>query len=208
MMKKIVCILLASVFVMSLVACGESEPVSVSENKEKAQVAVTKKEDDKEKTEPSDGGEVSDPTQQPTTKQPTTQQPTTQQPTTQQPTTPTTPTASVFSNNNNYVGAKNQVMIKPKYVYWQNGSLVADCFVINGFDHTVYNINVKSLSFANSSGTIASGSFGYMQNASGLVSIAPNSYIVWTFVFGPNLVSMQNANLYELDCRSHVSNSY
>lgn len=116
------------------------------------------------------------------------------------------PTVSnVFFNDTNYAYDLNALSIKPRYVYWENGKLYAECFVINGFKHTVYNINVKSLYFSNSSVNIAEASFGGLNN----VSIAPYSYIVWTFVFGDDCVITPDADLTSgLRCRYETSNSY
>ncbi|MBE6727944.1 MAG: hypothetical protein E7562_04770 [Ruminococcaceae bacterium] len=114
-------------------------------------------------------------------------------------------TNNKFFNPNNSNYDANAVSIKPRYVYWENGELVAECFVINGFSHNVFNINVKSITFSNSSGVIASGSgFGVLNN----VTLAPYTNIVWTFRFAPDTVANYGANLSSLICNASVSNSY
>lgn len=120
------------------------------------------------------------------------------------PDVPANNTNNVFFNDTNYACGPNEVQIKPRYVYWDGGKLVAECFVINGYGHTIYDINVKSLSFENESGEIASASFGTMQNA----TIAPNSHIVWTFTFGEDCVMAPGAALSSLGCKFNVNNKY
>ena len=107
---------------------------------------------------------------------------------------------NVFFNDSNNAIDVNAVSIKPRYVYWDNGSLVAECFVINGFSHNVYNIDVKALSFSNDAGLIASAGFGTLNGA----TIAPNSYLVWTFSFAPDTVAANNALLSHLICNSSI----
>lgn len=96
-----------------------------------------------------------------------------------------------FYNDTNYFYDLNTVSVKPRYVYWENGMLIAECFVINGFDVPVYNVNVDLLEFSNSAGKFAGAAFGTLQGA----SIAPYSYIVWTFTFPADCVFSNNADL-------------
>ena len=96
-----------------------------------------------------------------------------------------------FYNDLNNAYDLNNVSVKPKYMYWDDGALVAECFVINGLDTAVYNVNVNNLEFSNESGLFASASFGTLQGA----SIAPYSYIVWTFNFPADCVYKTNADL-------------
>lgn len=130
-----------------------------------------------------------------------TEPPVTEPPATQAPAAD--PNNYFFNETNNGIDA-NAVAIKPRYVYWENGQLVAECFVINGFPHTIGNINVKALEIYNESGLIASGGFGELQ---GLV--LPSGYHgVWKFVFNAGSVSQPNAALQSLTLRYNVSNTY
>lgn len=135
------------------------------------------------------------------TEPPATEPPVTEPPVTQAPATD--PNNYFLNETNNAIDA-NAVAIKPRHVYWENGQLVAECFVINGFPHTVGNINVKALEIYNESGQIASGGFGELQ---GLV--LPSGYHgVWKFVFNADCVSQVNAALQSLTLRYNVSNTY
>ena len=145
-------------------------------------------------------------TEPPATEPPATEPPATQVPATEPPSTqaPTEDHDNYFLNENNNGIDANAVAIKPRYVYWENGQLVAECFVINGFAHTVGNINVKALEIYNASGLIASAAFGELQ---GLV--LPSGYHgVWKFIFSTDCVSAPNAALQSLTLRYNVSNTY
>lgn len=112
-------------------------------------------------------------------------------------------TNNVFFNEANYVYDLNAVSIKPRYIYWEDGKLYAECFVTNGFDKPVYNITVNNLTFANMEVDIASAAFGGMQ-----VTIQPYSYVVWTFVFGEDCITTPYADLSVLKCQSDTTYSY
>ena len=108
---------------------------------------------------------------------------------------------NVFFNESNNTYDTNQVSVKPRYVYWKDGKLIAECFVINGCSVPVYNINVKGLSFANDSVNIASAGFGYINN----IVLQPYTNIVWTFEFGADTVISYGADLNLLYCNYNVS---
>ena len=109
-----------------------------------------------------------------------------------------------FLNENNNILEKDALTIRPKYVYWKDGKLIAVCYVINGFSHNVFNINVKSLSFANKNGAIASASFGGLNN----LSLAPNTHAEWTFEFNADCIQNYGADITSLQCTYSTSNSY
>ena len=140
-------------------------------------------------------------TEPPTTEPPVTDPPATEPPATQ---APTDDSDNYFFNENNNGIDINAISIKPRYVYWENGQLVAECFVINGFPHTVGNINVKALEIYNESGLIASGGFGELQ---GLV-LSSGYHGVWKFVFSADCVATPNAALQTLTLQYNVSNTF
>lgn len=122
------------------------------------------------------------------------------------PETPTpAPIKNEFFNANNNTIDLNAVSIKPRHVYWKDGDLYAECFVINGFSHNVFNINVKSITISNKSGVIAKGEgFGVLNN----VVIAPNTHVIWGFKFTGDAVKASGADLSTLTCQASVSNNY
>ena len=99
-----------------------------------------------------------------------------------------------FLNETNNAYDVNSVSVKPRYVRWENGTLIAECFVINGHNTTAYNIKVKELTFSNGSGLIAAASFGDLQN----LVLEPYTYALWTFTFGADCISNPNADLSSL----------
>lgn len=110
-----------------------------------------------------------------------------------------------FFNDTNYAYVVNELSIKPRYVYWQeDGTLVAECFVINGYAHAIYNIEVKTISFANADGLIASANFGALKD----LVLGPYQYYVWVFSFPPDCVSSFGASLASLICNASTSNWY
>ena len=114
------------------------------------------------------------------------------------------PGNNYFLNENNNFYDKDAVSVRPKYVYWHDGKLVAECFVVNGFDHPVFNINVKKLSFSNGDGLIAEGAFGKLDG----VTLQPHTHIVWTFTFSADCIAKYGADITSLIYNSNVSNNY
>ena len=111
-----------------------------------------------------------------------------------------------FWNRDNYGMLNNNINITPYHVYYKNGSLYAECYIINGYWHRIYNINVRRLTITNGSGTvIADASFGVIAGGAG---IAARDYGTHTFVFGP-ACCVQNARLNgALLTNARTSNDY
>ncbi len=184
-MKKILAIITALVLALSFVGCA-TEPESTQKDSRKTSVTASDK---------GDGGVVSD--------------------------TPSNtdapsnviggdncdipPENNVFYNPNNTAYDANLLSVKPGRVYWEGDTLVAECFVINGFSHNVYGITVKELTLSNKDGVIASAGFGELQ---GLV-LAPYTNAVWTFRFSADCIQRQGADLTDtLSCNAKTSNYY
>ena len=134
-----------------------------------------------------------------TTKKPTTT--TTKKPTTTTTKKPTTTTTTLaqnvyLRNNNNYI-TQGEISINPRYVYWRNGNLVAECYVINGTSSTITRLKVNELTFYvyGTSRVIASADFGEVN----INPIGRNQYQIVTFTFGTNDVRLNNANITSLD---------
>lgn len=142
---------------------------------------------------------------EPTEAEPTKPEPTKPEPTEPEPTEPvaTETVVNEFFNENNNFYETGKVSIRPRHVYWDGNVLVAQCFVINGMDTTVYNIRVNALGFANSNGLIADASFGGLQD----LTLEPHTHALWTFRFAPDVVSQFGADLSQLDYRSDITSS-
>ena len=180
-MKKIFLLLLVAMLVAALVSCSETKTVTGS------------KEDDKGVSEE----ETNTPEENETEKDNESEE------TTEPESETAAPVVNEFFNDTNNTYDENAVSIKPRHLYWENGTLVAECFVINGYTTKTYNIKVNELMFANANGVIATASFGEL---SGLV-LEPHTYAVWTFKFAPDVISAPNADLSSLIYRSSTNQS-
>jgi len=124
------------------------------------------------------------------------------------PTQTQTPAENVFFHDTNYADSlhTNNVTIKPRRVYWDNGKLQAECFVINGMSGSVWNVNVSGLRFYNRAGNIANASFGTLNaNSQFNGSIPAHSYIIWTFTYAPDCIYNYGADLSELGCEAKTN---
>lgn len=124
------------------------------------------------------------------------------------PTQTPVPDENVFFHDTNYADSlhTNNVTIKPRRVYWDNGKLQAECFVINGMSGAVWNVNVNGLRFYNRAGNIANASFGTLNaNSQFNGSIPAHSYIVWTFTYAPDCIYNYGADLSELGCEARTN---
>ena len=102
-----------------------------------------------------------------------------------------------FYNDTNFAPDIGSVSVKPRCVRYEDGMLVAECFVINGLNTVVYQIEVTSLAFYDGDNQlIASASFGPLQN----LSIGAGQYAIWTFTFAADTVANSSANLSFLRC--------
>ncbi len=231
-MKKTLALICALVLTLSLAACGRStsnsETIQPALNASGSTAPSTTVATGPAATAPA----VTDPpastpaateptnamppaTEPPATKPPVTEPPATKPPVTETPAAKPPVTESVvtppaadpnnyFFNDLNYAYDIDCISIKPRYVYWENGKLVAECFVINGFSHAVYDIDVQSLAFGNADGQIASAQFGMLQN----LVLGPYQYAVWTFTFDASAVQMANGDLRSLMTQASVRNRY
>lgn len=115
------------------------------------------------------------------------------------------PSDNVFYNPNNTAFDANAVSVKPGRVYYDGETLVAECFVINGFGHNVYGISVNELTLSNEDGVIATAGFGELRG----LTLAPYTYSTWTFYFSDDCIESMTADLTEsLICNSKTSNYY
>ena len=182
-MKKIIAMLLALVLTLSLCACGSSGSHDRDDDRETESTKGSSLADPIGTDDSTGIGNITDPTG------------------TQ---TPVTPVINEFFNESNFAEDIGAVSVKPRYVHWEDGVLVAECFVINGLDKAVYNITVDSLAFGNKEGSIAAAGFGVLEG----LTIAPHSYVVWTFYFGTDCVTAPNADLGYLSTDANTSYNY
>ncbi len=185
-MKKILAIITSLVLALSFVGCA-TEPESTEKDSSKTSYTASEK---------GDGGVVSD------------------TPSNTDPSSDVViggddcdipPEDNVFYNPNNTAYDANALSIKPGRVYYDGDTLIAECFVINGFAHNVYGITVKELTFSNKDGLIATAGFGELQG----LDLAPYTNTVWTFRFSADCIEQMNADLTDtLTCNAKTSNYY
>lgn len=107
--------------------------------------------------------------------------------------------------NNTPQNLIDNVSISPKHVYYDNGNVVMEAFVNNGYGHNVYNIKVDYLSLYDKNGkVIAESGFGLLDN----LTIASGGYAEWKFIFSAEAVKNQDADLSYLFCQARTRNSY
>ena len=117
------------------------------------------------------------------------------------PTEPSKPAKNEFVNENNFQYDTDAVSIRPRHLYWDGDTLVAECFVTNGKSTPVYNIEVKALKFSNQEGTFADGGFGLIDG----LTVPAYGYTTWTFTFSGEAVLAAGADLASLRTESSVS---
>lgn len=71
------------------------------------------------------------------------------------------------------------VQVIPAHVWYKNGNMYADCYVVNMQRNNVTNIVVNRLALYNNSGKIADAGFGKING----MSLAPGQYATHRFVF-------------------------
>ena len=171
----------------------------------------TDPDEDEDETEPDEDEDETEPEPTETEPEPTETEPepteTDPEPTETEP----EPTESVldpdnyFYNEENTYYEENAINVRPLYVYWEeDGSLYAQCAVINGYAEALTNIEITYLYFANENGIIAEGSFGLLQD----LVLEPYHYAVWTFRFEGNAVKAFGADLLTLEYSNEYSANY
>ncbi len=209
-MKKLTSILLALIITLSLASCKSSDEEKNSSDTKFTPSTVdvdTSDTDDAKEDDFTTDKETHDDTAKDSTKEETTESNVISNPDTSDANTGKTDigagVAPFVGSDTSY--SVDSVSIKPAYVYWEDGKLIAQCYVINGFNYNVYNIEVKELTFSNGDGVIASGAgFGVCEG----LTLAPFTYATWTFTFSGDSVINYGANLSHLFWSTSINNSY
>lgn len=207
-MKKIIAITLVLIMTLSLFACGKG---STNTNKRKKDptptITTTDSQEDIQDNEDFATPESTDAVDknQATNEQIPTVAPTktpTQKPVVTPDVKPTQPDSNnVYIDNSlptKYEDGK--ISIRPIQMYWDDGILVAKCYVINGLNEKVYNMDVQQIKFYNAQGSFADGGFGIVSN----IKIEPHSYTIHTFTFGGNAVDNYGASLSEFGWKADI----
>ena len=110
---------------------------------------------------------------------------------------------NVFINENNNWYNPNSITINPKKVYWLDGKLYAECFIVNGYDYAVNSIKVNSLSFSNSKGKLAEAGFPMLN-----ITLPTHTHYVHTFIFNSDTVISYGGELKSLITNANCSFKY
>ncbi len=89
---------------------------------------------------------------------------------------------------------QNEISLQPIHVYYKGNDLVAVCYVINGTQQLVSDIDIYSLRLTAGSREIAAANFGILEN----LTLEPGASGQWQFRFPAETVSAHNADLTDL----------
>lgn len=85
----------------------------------------------------------------------------------------------------------SQITVQPIEVYYEGNELVALCYVVNGTEQTVSDIDIYSMRLTDQGKELASANFGILRDS----SIPPNHAIQWKFRFPKDTVLFKDRNL-------------
>lgn len=85
----------------------------------------------------------------------------------------------------------DSITVVPKEVYFENGKLVAHCYIVNGYSTTATNVGITQIIVADKNGVQFANAYFYSQN----LTIAPLSYVEHTFTFGADTLSTTNVDM-------------
>lgn len=106
-----------------------------------------------------------------------------------------------WKNNNVYRGEQtpkiieNELSIQPIKVYYDNGEMVAVCYLVNGTDRQVSHIDVSRFCLTENGRNLAAASFAVLEG----VTIDPGKSVKWQFRFPRETVFVDNGKLPELE---------
>lgn len=221
-LTRMIAAVLAMLLVFSCVACGkDAESPETSANPSQGTTAPATEPQDEptelsvtqptEPESPSDPQEPEVPTDPDTPDEPETpmnpespsepKPPVEQEkPTEPKPTEPAT--KNEYFNDTNYEMEEGKIAVKPRHVYWKNGKLVAECFVINGESYIAQNICVTNLVVETPDGkVIAEGYFDYTHEE----EVRYGSWYIQTFTFPTEKVRIKDADLQGLVLKEGTS---
>ena len=98
---------------------------------------------------------------------------------------------NVYKSQRTPVVKQGEITIQPIYVHYEKKTLVAECYVINGTDQTISNIDVYKFCMTEGGQDLAAANFGVLEG----VTLAPGESIKWTFTFPKKTVFSYDAYL-------------
>ena len=101
-------------------------------------------------------------------------------------------TGNVFYSPSNKGFEADELTIRPKHVYYQDGMLIAHCYVLNGTQSTLREIDIGYLGIRDANDDlVAEANFGILED----LSLAAGTYGEWTFYFPADTVANKNGQL-------------
>ena len=94
---------------------------------------------------------------------------------------------------------KNEIALQPVQVYYDDQELIAECYLVNGTDERVAQINVYSLRITVDNREVAAADFGNITN----LKLEAGESVKWQFRFPKETVFVQNAKLSDLKIEFH-----
>lgn len=98
---------------------------------------------------------------------------------------------NVYQSQRNPVVTQGQVTAQPIYIHYDGTKLIAECYVINGTDQVISDVDVYSFRMTEGGREIAAANFGVLEG----VTLAPGESIKWQFCFPKKTVFDYNAYL-------------
>lgn len=98
---------------------------------------------------------------------------------------------NVYQSQRTPVVKQGEVTLQPIHVRYEKGKLIAECYVINGTDKAITDIDVYSLRMTAGGREIAAANFGVLEG----VTLSPGESIKWEFCFTKKTVFDNDAYL-------------
>jgi SLAP domain-containing protein len=98
---------------------------------------------------------------------------------------------------------KDEVVMQPIQVYYDGEELVAECYLVNGTDEKVSEIDVYSFRIMAGGREIAAADFGTISK----LKLKPGDSIQWQFRFPKETIFVHNAKLTDLNIEFHCTPS-
>ena len=98
---------------------------------------------------------------------------------------------NIYKSQRTPVVKQGEITVQPIYVHYEKKTLIAECYVINGTDQIISNIDVYKFCMTEGGRDLAAANFGVLEG----VTLAPGESIKWTFQFPKNTVFSQDAYL-------------
>lgn len=223
-LTRMIAMMLAVLMLISCAACGndtpgstDNESVTTAPTTESAQGSTEPEKlpsapDATNPSEPTiEGTEPSEPATTPTEPEVPVTQPTEPEAPVTKPTEPETPiqpdppapvVKNEYFNDTNYEMEEGKIAVRPRHVYWKDGKLVAECFVINGESYITQNICVTNLAVETPDGkVIAKSYFDYTHEE----EVRYGSWYIQTFTFSEEKVLIKDADLRSLVLKEGTS---